>query len=372
MQVSARNHLVFWGAMVAFAVFLVWVLNSVLLPFVLGIGIAYLLNPLVNRLGRMGMSRWLAALFILIGFFAVVIGVFLITGPIIYRELLQLSGDIPRYIDSAWTALEPHVRWVQERIGNANSEELQSFVRDNIGSAVNVVQFVIEKIASGSQAVLGWFALLLLTPIVAFFMMKDWPSVTKWAEDLLPRDSKSTVTRLMDQIDHKIAGFIRGQLSVMALLAIIYAIGLSVIGLKYGFLIGVTAGLLSVIPMVGSAVGLVLSVLVAWFQSGDYSFVMIVAGIFIVGQIFEGHVLTPKLVGGSVGLHPLWVFFALMAGGSLFGVTGMLLAVPAVAAIGVLASYGIVEYKDSAYYRASKPAKKTKKKKTKQVKKKRA
>jgi predicted PurR-regulated permease PerM len=157
--------------------------------------------------------------------------------------------------------------------------------------------------------------------------------------------------KLLKEIDQKLSGFVRGQISVAVMLGIGYALALSIAGLKYGFLIGLGAGFLSVIPMVGSAVGLVVSVAVAWFQSGDMIFVLIIAGIFIAGQIIEGNFLTPKLVGDSVGLHPLWVFFALLAGGSLLGILGMFLAVPLAAVIGVLLSYAIYRYKQSPYYK---------------------
>lgn len=155
---------------------------------------------------------------------------------------------------------------------------------------------------------------------------------------------------LMKQIDEKLSGFVRGQITVAVVLGVAYAVMLTLAGLKYGFLIGLMSGLLSVIPMVGSAVGLVVSVAVAWFQAGEPTFVLLIAGIFIGGQVIEGNFLTPKLVGDSVGLHPLWVFFALLAGGSLLGILGMFLAVPVAAVIGVLLAFVLQKYKQSAYY----------------------
>ena len=155
---------------------------------------------------------------------------------------------------------------------------------------------------------------------------------------------------IRDRIDRKLSGFIRGQLSVAFLLGLIYAIALTVAGLNYGFLIGISAGVLSIIPMVGSFLGLLASIAVAWFQSGDISYVGIIAAIFMVGQVIEGNILSPKLLGDSVGLHPLWILFALMAGGSLFGILGMLLAVPVAAVVGVLTNFTIQEYKKSDVY----------------------
>jgi len=191
----------------------------------------------------------------------------------------------------------------------------------------------------------------------------EWVHMARWAEGLMPRDHKKSIKKLLTQIDQKLSGFVRGQISVAVMLGVVYAIALSIIGLKYGFLIGITSGLLSIIPMVGSTVGLIISVAVAWFQAGELTFVALVGGIFIAGQIIEGNILTPKLVGESVGLHPLWVFFALLAGGSLFGVLGMLLAVPVAAVAGVLIGFGIERYKKSPYFRGKHGKQKTTKKK---------
>lgn len=174
--------------------------------------------------------------------------------------------------------------------------------------------------------------------------------MTKWTDDLIPRGSYDTVKGLLHQINVKLSGFVRGQISVAFALAIIYALALTVAGLKFGFLIGIMAGVLSVIPLIGSTVGLVVSVLVAWFQSGEWSYVGIIAAIFLVGQFVEGNFLTPKLLGSSVGLHPLWILFALLAGGSLFGIVGMFLAVPVAAVVGVLLGFAIKQYRESPYY----------------------
>jgi len=167
----------------------------------------------------------------------------------------------------------------------------------------------------------------------------------------LPRENKDTIKDLLLRMNQKISGFVRGQLMVAAVLGVAYAIALSLMGLKYGFLIGIGAGVLNIIPLVGSSVGLLVGVLVAWLQGGDWIYVLGVAGIFLAGQLIEGNFLTPRFVGKSVGLHPLWVFFALMAGGALFGIVGIMLAVPVTAVIGVLAGFAISQYKDSPYYK---------------------
>ena len=287
---------------------------------------------------------------ILVGFLIVIFGFIGVVSPIIYREISAFSKDLPEYIERIMAMLAPLTERLDTYIGGTDQKSIEDMLKSNSGSAVNAAKFVFSKLAEGGQAVVDMLSVAIFMPIVAYFMMKEWPAITKWAQDLMPRHSEETIMNLLKEIDLKLSGFVRGQISVAVMLGLIYAIALTIAGLKYGFMIGLMSGLLSVIPMVGSAVGLVVSVAVAWFQAGDLIFVGIIAAIFIAGQLLEGNFLTPKFVGDSVGLHPLWVFFALLAGGSLLGVLGMFLAVPVAAVIGVLVSFLIYKYKQSAYY----------------------
>lgn len=350
---TIKNPLVFWSGVFALFLVLVWLFKGILLPFIVGAAVAYLLNPVVNKLGRWKIRRGPAALIILSVFLLAMIGLCAALAPVIYDELTDLAADIPDYIDRAAAILAPFTERVQGLVGRTDTDSIKSMVQQNAGSAVHVAGGVMAGLAAGGMAFLNLISLLVIMPIVAYFMMKEWPGMTDKIEDLMPRESKPTIMQLLRDIDKKLAGFVRGQLTVSFLLAIGYAIALSIAGLKYGFLIGICAGLLSIIPLVGSTVGLIVSVLVAWFQSGEWSFVAIVAGIFLIGQFIEGNFLTPKLVGDSVGLHPLWVFFALMAGGALFGIVGMLLAVPVAAVASVLVAFAIRRYKSSSLYKES-------------------
>lgn len=344
------THLIFWfGASLAFIATII-LFKTMLLPFVMGIAVAYLLNPTVNKFSEIGIARGPAALMILFGFLILIGGFIGIVSPILYRELAQFSKDLPEYIEKITSLLTPLTARLEEYVGTVEKEKLQGLLQENAGSATEFAKILLSKLAAGGQAVADIVSVAIFMPIVAYFMMKEWPAVTKWVHDLMPRHSEGTIMGLLKQIDGKLSGFVRGQITVAVILGIAYAIMLTLAGLKYGFLIGLLSGFLSVIPMVGSAVGLVVSVAVAWFQAGDIMFVTLIAGIFIGGQIIEGNFLTPKLVGNSVGLHPLWVFFALLAGGSLLGILGMFLAVPVAAVIGVLLAFGISEYKQSAYY----------------------
>lgn len=346
-------HLMFWvGAFLLFLSF-IWIFSDVLTPFVLGIAIAYLLNPVVDALLKLKIPRIISVLLILLSFFIFVVSILVISTPPLVREASSLAEDIPKYIDKLVEFANPYLIMAQEQFGGDYSQSLKSFLQNNVGKIVEVTGGIAGGIASGGQFVVGFITTLLLTPLVAFFMMLEWSRVVSWAYDLIPRGKEKMIKDLLKEMNSKVSGFVRGQITVAFFLAVIYAVALTIAGLDYGFLIGVTAGLLSIIPMVGSSIGLLVSIAVAWFQMGELNFVAIIAAIFIVGQIIEGNILTPKLVGNSVGLHPLWVIFALMAGGSLFGVLGMLLAVPVAAVIGVLISFAILQYKSSPLYKNS-------------------
>lgn len=332
----------------------VWLFRPVLLPFVVGITIAYLLNPIVVALGNKKMSRTYATILILVLFSIAIILLALLLLPPLYRELVQLADAAPNYVDSLWERLQPYVAALQQRVAADNLDQsIRELLKNNISNALNASGSLVGGLISGGSAIVSLLSFIVVTPLVAFFILLEWPAITTWIDDILPRASYDESKDLWRKIDRKIAGFVRGQLLVALSLAIAYAIALSLVGLDFGFLIGVVAGVLSVIPLFGSIVGLVISVLVAWVQTGEIGFVGLVAGIFLAGQFLEGNVITPKLVGKSVGLHPLWILFSLMAGGSLFGVVGMILGVPVAASIGVLLSFAQEKYKNSAYYKSS-------------------
>lgn len=337
----------------AFAGFLgfVYIFKSVLLPFVLGLAVAYLLNPLVHKFRKVKIARGPAALIILLSFLLFVVVLVSLAAPVLYRQSIQLAQDTPGYIDSLWTMLQPISQQVMTALNIEADIDIKTLLKDNAGTTLDVVKKILGGLASGGQALFDVFFVFTVMPIVAYFVMKEWDHITAFVEDLLPRDHKNTIKDLLKQIDTKISGFVRGQISVAFILGVAYAIALTIAGLKYGFLIGLTAGFLSIIPMVGSTLGLIVSVAVAWFQSGELSYVAIIGGIFVVGQLIEGNILTPKIVGDGVGLHPLWIFFALLAGGALFGILGMLIAVPVAAIVGVLLSFAIAQYKSSPLYK---------------------
>lgn len=359
MALPLKTQMIFWGLATLALLAFIGLFKGVLTPFVLGIAIAYLLNPLVKGFATKGIKRTTSTALIITLFFVAIALLIILISPIIAKESTELVAAMPGYLDKIFMLIQPYTQWFQENVGAGYVEDAKGFLKDNISKILSVSGGIAGGIAAGGQAVIGIVTTLVLTPLVAFYMMKEWPAITDWVEDLIPRQNEKMIKDLIQQIDRKLAGFIRGQLTVAFLLGLIYALALTVAGLNYGFLIGVVAGFLSIIPMVGSTVGLIVAVAVAWFQSGEIQYVLIIAAIFIVGQIVEGNILSPKLLGDSVGLHPLWILFALMAGGSLFGILGMLIAVPVAAIIGVLTSFAIMQYKKSPLYQ--KPLMKKKK-----------
>lgn len=357
MNTTIISHAIFWTVTLLVVIGLIILFKSVLFPFVLGATIAYLLNPVVEFLSRKGMNRTSATLMIL-GSFVLVMGIILaLSVPILLREAAGFIEAAPGYADRLWAMTQPYIDTVREKLGYRISNQIETAVQDNfgktLGASKSVISTLVASIAVGGQALVEFIASLLLTPIVAFFMMKDWPKIVRWTYSLMPRHSEAVIRDLLGQIDVKIAGFIRGQLTVCVLLGLMYAIALTIAGLNYGFVIGLATGILCIVPFVGSTAGLLVGLIVAFLQSGDISYMAVIAAIFGVGQFIEGNFITPKLMGDKVGLHPLWIMFALLAGGSLLGLTGMFLAVPMAAIIGVLVSFAIHQYKRSPYYSAA-------------------
>lgn len=360
-KLSLNSQALFWTVLAIVLLGIVALFNNILLPFVVGAIIAYLLNPLVRILGIKGMKRWLAALVILGIFILAVAGILAIVIPLLIKEIGEFATHLPEYIERIKAFAQARLSIIEQKTGFDVVSGMQNGIQENITKALQVSQQVVGNVAAGllvgGSAIIGFVTNALLIPIVAFFMMKDWPRITGFVHNLIPKAHKSTINGLLDQMDTKIAGFIRGQLSVCLILGAIYAIALSIAGLQYGALIGIGTGLLSIIPFVGSTIGLITSLGVAALQShGDISYIAIIASIFFAGQFIEGNFIAPKLIGDSVGLHPLWIIFALMAGGSLVGLTGMLMAVPMAAIISVLVGFALRQYKNSDFYKTPEAA----------------
>lgn len=345
----ARNFR-FWLVLLAVVLALVFLLRSVLLPFVAGMAVAYLFDPICDRLERWKLSRtWattiVTAVFVLI---CVVVLVFLV--PAVIGQIADLIERAPAFLDAVRREIAAFIEVLKNRFDPATLARFQNAMSGSADKLFSWATNLLGGVVSGGVAFFNFIALLVITPVVAFYLLRDWDGIVDRVDDALPRRHQETIRRLAKEVDDTLAGFLRGQGMVCLVLAIFYAVGLSLAGLDFGLIVGLVAGFLSFIPYVGSLVGLFLSVGLALAQFDSLVDVAIVAAIFFVGQAIEGNVLTPKLVGEKVGLHPVWVMFALLAGGALFGFVGVLLAVPVAAIVGVGARFAFSLYQDSHLY----------------------
>jgi predicted PurR-regulated permease PerM len=353
---ALQRQALFWLIALLLFVGLLWLLQDILLPFIAGFVLAYFLDPIADRLEKLGLPRIVATLTILsVAVASVVISV-LIVAPVLADQALKLAQDLPelaKALVARFEELTPQsVKDLLARAGGNTSGALG----DTVGKATGWVATFLQSLWSGGMALVNVLSLLVVTPIVAFYLLADWDHLVAKVDSWLPREHVDEVRAIARDIDTTMAGFIRGQGTVCLLLGLFYAAGLSLAGLKFGLAIGMGAGLLSFIPYVGAIVGGVLAIGVALVQFWpDYSAVLIIVGIFAAGQFLEGNFLSPKLVGGSIGLHPVWLMFALFAFGYLFGFVGLLLAVPLAAAMGVLVRYGLRRYLASKLYTGDVP-----------------
>jgi predicted PurR-regulated permease PerM len=340
-----------WGiALVVFVALLV-LLKSILLPFVAGMAIAYLLDPVCDRLEAMGVSRTIATSIVTAIFALVVILLLLLIVPLVIQQVIAFLGSLPDFIARTQDRLLPFYMQLQQQFDLPAVTELGEIARTRIGTALAWLAGLLEGLITQGLAIANLLSLIFITPVVAFYLLRDWDRLVARVDDLLPRDHADVMRQLAKQANESLAGFARGQSMVCVLLGAFYAVALTLVGLPFGAIVGLVAGLLTFIPYVGCLTGFVVSMAIAVGQFDNWGSIALVAVIFVVGQVIEGNFLTPKLVGDRVGLHPVWIMFALLAGGALFGFVGVLIAVPAAAAIAVLLRYALDRYLDSPLYR---------------------
>ncbi|WP_430391146.1 AI-2E family transporter [Dyella sp. 20L07] len=338
-------------AIIAAICYVFWLLAPVLMPFAVAAMLAYLGDPLADRLQRLGMGRTLAVSIVFIVLLLVTVGALLLLIPLISRQVDNLVQNLPHYVDWARNTALP---WLQAKLHldpNAfDTDRLMAQLKEHIGSIGDAVSTVVGKISRSSIGIVMWMTNLVLIPVVAFYLLRDWDRLVAWIDGILPRSIEPTVRHLANEADSVLGAFVRGQLAVMLALGIFYGVALTIMGLSVGPLIGMVAGLLSFVPYLGFIVGFGSALIAALVQYGDWNHVLLVVGIFTAGQLLEGYVLVPRLVGEKIGLHPVAVIFAVLAGGYLFGFLGVLLALPAASVILVVLRYLTERYRQSDLY----------------------
>jgi len=345
-----QRQMAFWLAALAVVVLLLWLLSEILLPFVAGAAIAFLLTPVTDRIERLGVNRMLAALLIITLVVLAFVYLILLVAPILGGQLWSFIDSVPGYVTKLQGVLtDPNRPWLQKLVGAAGVNDKS--ITDLVSQGLGWLSAFLRSLWSGGRALVSLFSLVVVTPVVAFYLIYDWHRMIKTVDGWVPVQHRETVRHLAREIDAAIAGFVRGQTAVCLILGSFYAVALTLTGLNFGLLIGLISGIITFVPYVGSMTGLVLATGVAVAQFWpDYTSILMVLGVFLVGQFFEGNLLSPKLVGDSVGLHPVWVIFALLAFGYLFGFVGLLVAVPLAATIAVLARFALRRYLESSLY----------------------
>ena len=340
------NSTLFWLLVAIIMAFSFYFLRTILLPFVIGIAIAYFLDPVVDKLEERKWNRSLATLFTLFVFLALVIFLVFLLVPVLTNQLKNFAQFLPIVKDK--------LQLIIDAVAGMLNNKVDAKVLDVPASGlIKWSTKMLGGVIDGGAAIADLLSLFLITPLVAFYLLRDWDLIVEKVYDWFPIRHKDTLQEQLNEIDKKLAAFVRGQGTVCLILASYYAITLTMTGLEFGVVIGVFAGLISFVPFVGAIFGGLLSIGLAYLQFEAWTNIVIIAGIFILGQILEGYILTPKFIGEAVGLHPVWVIFSLLAGGALFGFLGVLLALPMAAIVGVLFRFCIDHYKNSSYYNGS-------------------
>lgn len=352
---NRSSHVKIWlGGLAAFLL-LLYALSSVLLPFVAAMAVAFFLDPVADRLERLGMSRLAATSVITAGFFLFALGVIAILAPLIEHQVSAFVTRLPGYFDALSNWLEPTLRKLRRQLSAGDFEKLRETASNFAGTAVSWTGKVAQGVLSSSLAIVNLLSLVFITPVITFYLLRDWDVMVAKVDSWLPRKGADTIRTQVGEIERTLSGFVRGQSLVVLSLAVIYALGLTLVGLDLGLIVGLVAGLISFIPYLGTISGFVVGVGLAFAQTQDWHLPAMVAGVFLFGQVIEGNLLTPKLVGDRVGLHPVWIMFALLTGAAWFGFLGLLLAVPVAAVLGVLIRFSLRNYLCSPLYSGSPP-----------------
>jgi len=348
------RHLTFWVATFLVLAALLWLLHDMLLPFVAGIALAYVLAPLADRIERLGVNRTIAALLIVSLLVVTLIALILLLVPLLLQQGVALISHIPGYFKRIKDLIvDPNFPWLNW-LGSAETGKSAS---DLVGQVATWLMSFSYSLWTGGKALVSFASVLIVMPVVTFYLIRDWHAMIDRVDSSVPVRQRGAVRELAREIDAAIGGFLRGQFGVCIVLGCYYAIALMLVGLDFALLIGLTAGVITFVPYIGSMTGLMIAASVAIAQFWpDWKRIVLVVAIFLVGQFIEGNIVSPKFVGERVGLHPVWLIFAMFAFGYLFGFVGLLIAVPLGAAIAVLLRFALRQYFASPFYTGDKPS----------------
>ena len=345
-------RLLFWLGVLLLVIVVLGLVQAILMPFAAGFAIAYILAPGVTRLERWGVRRNLASLCVLALFLLGLASILVILVPLIQGQIVQLITRVPNLVRALQDQLGQLILLLQEHLPAEDVSKVRDLLSAKLAEALTWLAGLVQGMITSSLAILNILSLVVVTPIVTFFLLRDWERMVAQIDSYLPRQSLETVRGQARLVSDTLVGFVHGQALICLILAIYYGVALTVAGLASGIALGLLIGVLGIIPILGVTTGFILSVGLAASQYGTASAILTVCGIFVVGQLAEANILTPKLLGDRVHLHPVWVIFALLAGGTLYGFVGVLVAVPAAAVIGVLARFALASYRHSSLYDA--------------------
>lgn len=350
-NISAIQNKLFFTAIFVITAFLLYVLAPILTPFLAGALLAYLSDPLVEKIESWRVPRILSVVIVFLGLFLILFLITLLLIPVFENQIIIVVGTMPDMATKIENSILP---WLKENFGIQdliNAETLKATLAENWMKAGGVANWMISTVFHSGVTLIEWVTNLVLIPVVTFYLLRDWHVIIKNIRGLIPRHIEPVFVKLAAQSDHTLSAFFRGQLLVMLSLAAIYSIGLTLVGLQLGIVIGCLAGLLSIVPYLGFIIGITSASIAAFAQFGTVQSIIIVCAVFVIGQSAESVFLTPRLVGHRIGLHPVAVIFAVLTGGMLFGFFGVLLALPAAAVIMVCLRYLTERYRSSQLYR---------------------
>jgi predicted PurR-regulated permease PerM len=352
IEKQKKEKILIWITFFALLFLVLYSISGILLPFIAGLLVSYLLNPAVQTLEKLKIPRTLSTLLLILLFFVGIGTLLFFAIPFLKKELLLLASRLPSYGQRIYSTLLPTIEHFSDSfdITVKDFSKLKETASQYFGDMLAWGLKLIAGLLTNSLALANLLSLVILTPVVAFYLLRDWPFFIQNLEQLLPREHSKTIKEQLLIINRTLAGYIRGQTFVCLVLSLFYCIGFIIVGLDFAFTVGLITGCLAFIPYFGFLIGAIAAISIAFAQFSDWQSIGGVTLVLLIGQTLEANVLTPKLIGERIGLHPVWIIFSLLSGGILFGFLGILLAMPVAAVVGVLVRFALSKYYQSSYY----------------------